>query len=123
MIEMYQHLDTLNAFMKLHDAWLLSNNESWHSNEIVKQLKRIDNYVNQLASYISMHHDDIDVQVDIDIDALRGKKFSTVIKRTDEWKSLRKWIKKSHNFRQQTITVEALCKCILKETTKLIQIV
>lgn len=123
MIELFQHLDALNAFKKLHTAWLIDNREDWHSKEIVKQLDKIQNFVNQLASYMSQYHDDIEVQIAVEPGSLSGKKFSTVIKRTEEWKALRKWSKSEKSYRQQTITVEALVKCIIIETNKLIQIV
>lgn len=113
MQELFKQLDTLNAFVKLYDAWLEVNQESWHSKQLSDSLTKIFTYVNQLASYISMFHDDIDIQIEADFDYLERKQFSTVIKRTDEWKELKKWLKKDHNWPNQTITVQAICTCIL----------
>jgi hypothetical protein len=36
--------------------------------------------------------------------------------RTDEWKSLKKWSNKEFGFDNQPVTVEALLRCIQKET-------
>jgi cob(I)alamin adenosyltransferase len=116
MQELFGQLDTLNAFVKLYEAWKSVNDENWHSKQLSNSLQQIFVYVNQLASYISMWHDDIDVQIEADLDYLKGKQFSTVVKRTDEWKSLKKFLKRDHNWPTQPITVQAICTCILKQT-------
>lgn len=116
MQELFTQLDTLNAFVKLHEAWLDVNEENWHSSQLSDSLSKIFTYVNQLASYISMWHDDIDVQIEADFDYLKGKQFSTVLKRTDEWKSLKKWLKKEHTWPNQPLTVQAISSCILTQS-------
>lgn len=108
VIEFLKHADALQGFKALHTAWLLDNEESWHSKEICKSLDKVNDALNNLASYISNAHEDVEVQIELEPDYAKGKKIATLIKRTQEWKELRKYLKKEHHFKNQPITVEGL---------------
>jgi hypothetical protein len=120
MLEFFKIVDILSAFESLHTNWLKMNNANWHSKEISASLSKVFNYVDQLASYVSVSHEHVEIVLDYDIDSLSGKQFATVIKRTDEWKTLRKWLRTEHQFNQQNVTVKAICECIIAETRQFI---
>lgn len=112
MIEFFEIVDIVSAYFSLYTNWQKINNDDWYSLELAKSLKTVLKYVNQLASYITLHHEDIQIQLEYDIDSMQGKQFATVIKRTEEWRLLRKWAKTEQNFSSQSLTVQAICTCI-----------
>lgn len=108
VIEFLKHADALQGFKSLHKAWLMDNEETWHSGEISKSLICVNDALNNLASYISTAHEDVEIQIELDPDFAKGKALPTLIKRTDEWKALKKYLKQTHSFENQTLTVRGL---------------
>ena len=92
----------------------MNNDETWHSGEIAKTLSKVNDALDNLASYISTAHDDVEIQIELDPEYAKGKQLQTLIKRTDEWKSLRKYLKKDHKFKQQNITVRGLIQIAIR---------
>jgi len=121
MLGTFTHLDAISGFVKLYDAWLSENSETWHSKELKKSLDSIVKYIDQLASYISVAHNEIEIQVNVDSAALTGKQFATIIKRTEEWKALKKWLKTEMALNNQPVSVEAIVRCIIAETKKFVK--
>lgn len=112
MVEFFKIVDIISAFKKLHNAWLIVNTEDWYSKELSESIETALKYVNQLASYVSRFHDEIEIEIEVDIQSLKGKQFATVIKSTDEWKQLKKYMKVEHHCKDQSLTVQSLFEVI-----------
>lgn len=108
MVDFFKIADIISAFKKVHNAWLIVNTEDWYSKELIESIEVALKYVDQLASCVSHDHSKIEIEINIDIQSLKGKQFATVLKSTDEWKVLKKYMSKGHICIHQTSTIRGL---------------
>lgn len=120
MIEFFKIVDIISAFKKIHESWLFVNKEDWYSKELSESIDTALKYVDQLASCVSIEHENVEIEIDIDVSTLKGKQFATVIKSTDEWKILKKYMKITRSCPHQSVTIQSLFDVIHQSILKFI---
>lgn len=125
MNSFFKLLDIISAFTSLSELYNKEkdNNLKWIDKEIYKGLKSINYYINQLASYISLSHEDVKIQLNFPSDGFdNSKRLDTIIKQTDEFKELKTLLNNGFDVSKQTLTVRAISSAIIDKTKKLLKI-
>ena len=93
----YLAFDKISIFASLHKAWLEFNAETWYSAQISKALSNALNFIDQYASLMT-YNEDKSKPASLNFagldKVLKNKQFAGVIKRSQEWKDLRDFLKK-----------------------------
>ena len=88
LIRMY---DIIAAYDKLTEHWYTVNSGTITSDTIKKTLVSLDENIDTFYSVISNNKAyDTEIEIEVDIDKLKGKKLGSVIRGTSEWKELKK---------------------------------
>ncbi len=114
LLEFFKICDIMLAFKELHSAWLMNNKDDWYSLELIESINICCKSIDNLASYVSLQHSDIKIQIGVDFNTFKNKQFSTVLRHTPDWKTLKKYLRSEHSLKNQSISSQALFKIILK---------
>lgn len=125
----FKAFDHLSVFDALYDVWLEYNVETWYSKHIGMVLDKVKDFTNQYASSVSAYHKQYEnskLQLPKAEEILRGKQFASTIKRTQEWKELRDFMKDfnvDEAVKSESTSSAAIVKSIFVEIDKFITIV
>lgn len=126
MSKYFELSDIIEAFILVtkHYSDAKDQKISWHDTKIVKYLNSIKKYIDQLAAYISIEHENVSVQIDLPPDTFNNNKtLATFIKQSDEWKALRNILKTDLTLINQSLTVRAIGFSILSKTKSFTKII
>ena len=125
MTKLFTVADIIDCFIILSKHYADERkNISWLDEKIIKSLKTIHYYNNQLASYLSTNHVNQFASINLQLDTLdNNKQLSTFIKQSDEWKELNKLIKSDLILHHQPLTIRAIGLSIITKTKSFIKII
>lgn len=100
------------------------NKISWHDAKIVKHLTSISKYICQLASFISVEHENIQPEINLPPNTFdNNKSLATFIKQSEEWKSLKALLKSDLTLTNQSLTIRGIGFSIISKTKSFIKII
>ena len=120
-----QILDCISAFSEVANLYISDskNGNDWYSKQVYNQIKSINVFVDQLASCISFHANEIQPEINMNVDVFdSSKSLATIIKSFDEYKSFRKNIKKRLDFSNQPLNIRSLGIIITQKSKELLNV-
>lgn len=118
-------LDCISAFGDISELYKENpkNDNNWYGKEVIKAIKNIQDYVDQLALCITPDADEIQAELNMNPDDFDSKKeLATIIKSMNEYKKFKKLIKKRIDFSSQPINIRALCTIIQGRCKDLVEV-
>lgn len=118
-------LDCISAFGDISVLYKENpkNDNNWYGNEVIKSIKNIQDYVDQLALCITPDADEIQAELNMNPDDFdSNKELATIIKSMNEYKKFKKLIKKRIDFSSQPINIRALCTIIQGRCKDLVEV-
>ena len=122
----FEIADIIDAFCKVSDFYYEERNKkiSWLDQQIIKNLKAIKKYNDQLASVISINHANTEVEISLTSSIFENNKsLATFIKQSDEWKQLKKLLKTDLTLKNQSLTIRGIGFSIITKTKSFIKII
>lgn len=125
LVDFVYLLDCLSAFNEICDIYFQDEKKEndWYAKQVKAHLKSIDKFVDQLAACISIHHDEIQTDLDMNVAVFDSSKtLATILKQQPEFKQFRKIAKRRMDFSNQALNIRSLSSIILLKTKELLSV-
>lgn len=122
-------LDSISAFHKISKMYKDTKHDdnkemSWYDCQVHNALCESGNFVDKLASLISLDSQNIEIELNYDISEFdNNKQLATLIKANTEYKKFRRLLKNKYDFSYQRLDIRTLCYIILDKAKELVKII
>lgn len=118
-------LDCISAFSTTAEVFFTDEkkNSDWYATQVKNKLVSINKFVDQLAACITIYHEDVKTELNMDVNIFDSTKtLSTIIKQFPEYKQFKKLSKKRIDFSNQSLNIRSLATIIMLKTKELLTI-
>lgn len=124
LLKYFEISDIIDCFHKVSGYYTDERKKlSWMDEKLIREFVSIKKYINQLASYISIDHKSVEVEVSVPPDTFDNQKaLSTFIKQSDEWKRLKALLKSDLTLSNQSLTIRCLGVSIVNKVKSFVKI-